>query len=188
MKKMALETHLSQAKLAVFEKLDENITSDKIIPNPDSKQNLENEYVKRIQEERDTAIKKCHEANSLSLKYKSMIEALKLQLGNESISLDLIAERILSLPSKARDRIFKDINTLLVGTSWDTKAKEVLTKIINEEKESEQELRNRPIVNNTFIDKFENQNGATYIDLSDTTIDKKALALIANTANKTLTR
>lgn len=188
MKKMALETHLSQAKLAVFEKLDENITSDKIIPNPDSKQNLENEYVKRIQEERDTAIKKCHEANSLSLKYKSMIEALKLQLGNESISLDLIAERILSLPSKARDRIFKDINTLLVGTSWDTKAKEVLTKIINVEKESEQELRNRPIVNNTFIDKFENQNGATYIDLSDTTIDKKALALIANTANKTLTR
>lgn len=113
---------------------------------------------------------------------------VKQQLGNESISLDLIAERILSLPSKARDRIFKDINTLLVGTSWDTKAKEVLTKIINEEKESEQELRNRPIVNNTFIDKFENQNGATYIDLSDTTIDKKALALIANTANKTLTR
>lgn len=43
-------------------------------------------------------------------------------------------------------------------------------------------------MNNTFIDKFENQNGATYIDLSDTTIDKKALALIANTANKTLTR
>lgn len=93
-----------------------------------------------------------------------------------TISLDVIAERILSLPSKERGQIFKDLNTLLVGTAWDAKAKDVLLQIAAEEKAHEAEQRLQPVIHQTNIEHFTNQTGASYLDFSDSDIDSKALA------------
>lgn len=92
-----------------------------------------------------------------------------------SIPLDVIAERILSLPSKERGQMFKDLNTLLVGTAWDAKAKEVLRQIAKEEKAHEAEQRRQPVIHQTSIEHFTNQSGASYLDFSDSNIDSQAL-------------
>ena len=77
--------------------------------------------------------------------YKQTISEMKAELGNAYIRLDTIANCILRLPTvNLQYDAFKQVSTLLTGTSWSTKAEEVLNKMFSkvQEQQDRQEQRN----------------------------------------------
>ena len=111
------------------------------------------------------------------------VQPIKAPLSScaNSIPVSVIAERILNMPNKVRGQMFKDLNTLLVGTAWDAKAKDILRQISEEEKAQEAEVRRQPVIRQTSIEHFDNHPGASFIDFSDSNVDSEELAqIIAN--------
>jgi len=96
------------------------------------------------------------EAWRQSEEYKQAASELKEKLGSHSITLDEIADCIMRIPDYHESyNAFKEINTILVGTVWQSKAQDVLKRIL--EKQGEQQ---RPVFN---IDRYY-ANGSTHDD------------------------
>ena len=92
-----------------------------------------------------------------SAEYKQAVSELKEKLGTTSITLDEIADCIMRIPDYHESyNAFKEINTILVGTVWQTKAQDVLKKIL--EKQGEQL---RPIINHFAKDSCRFEAGST---------------------------
>ncbi|MCQ2323481.1 MAG: hypothetical protein MJZ53_01340 [Paludibacteraceae bacterium] len=101
--------------------------------NEEERQQLR-EQVKELQRERDEAWKQSEE-------YKLAIEEMESQLGKSTIQLNVIAKCILDNPTYETQReAFDKINSVLVGTSWAAKAKDVLDEIISKKAEQQQKL------------------------------------------------
>ena len=95
--------------------------------------------------------------NMDAAEYKQAVSELKEKLGTTSITLDEIADCIMRIPDYHESyNAFKEINTILVGTVWQTKAQDVLKKIL--EKQGEQL---RPIINHFAKDSVRFEAGST---------------------------
>lgn len=104
-------------------------------PRKEAELTLTKEQLANVQRERDEAWKQ-------SVEYKQAVDELKRKLGSTSISLDEIADCILRIP-KYEDSMnaFKEINNILVGTVWQTKAQDVLNKLFEKQKEQMEKMR-----------------------------------------------
>lgn len=122
-------------------------------PRKDAELTLTKEQLANVQRQRDEAWKQ-------SAEYKQAVDELKCKLGSTSITLDEIADCILRIP-KYEDSMnaFKEINNILVGTVWQTKAQDVLNKLF--EKQKEQMEKMRPINNNFAKDSVRLGAGST---------------------------
>lgn len=104
-------------------------------PRKEAELTLTKEQLANVQRERDEAWKQ-------SVEYKQAVDELKRKLGSTSITLDEIADCILRIP-KYEDSMnaFKEINNILVGTVWQTKAQDVLNKLFEKQKEQMEKMR-----------------------------------------------
>jgi len=184
--KLQIERHaplmvkrLDQAFRCIFRTMDEETVADTITQYMES-ENMYSEEINEMLDSMETDETEVSQtgASASAQNPQGQYRATETACSSyaNTISLDVIAERILSLPSKERGQIFKDLNTLLVGTAWDAKAKDVLLQIAAEEKAHEAEQRLQPVIHQTNIEHFTNQTGASYLDFSDNNIDSKALA------------
>lgn len=76
--------------------------------------------------------------------YKTALAEMKSGLGKSHLRLDTIADCILRLPTvDLQYKAFQQVNTLLTGTPWSTKAEEVLNKMfckVKEQQDRQQEM------------------------------------------------
>lgn len=88
-----------------------------------------------VQRERDEAWKQSEE-------YKKAVADMEQQLGKSSVQLNTIAKCILRFPTyELQKEAFDKVNSVLVGTSWNDKAEEVLNTMLENLRKKEEQDR-----------------------------------------------
>lgn len=104
----------------------------------------ENEKVKlanlELQNQLAAAQRERDEAWKQSEEYKKAVADMEQQLGKSSVQLNTIAKCILRFPTyELQKEAFDKVNSVLVGTSWNEKAEEVLTTMLENLRKKEEQ-------------------------------------------------